>query len=144
MQMGRTVQGLLRSITARIAENGRCWSTNGNGGTYSDGTNTVDADNAMFLLSKTGMFKTSLGANNNYQGSTLQGQLQDAAKSAEYFSPLEQEAISGVNKKRRGLRHIGNYTYAPSSLYGDTLFSSLSANELRDYLGYATATLGRL
>ena len=138
MQMG--ADSIVAGYSVYYGADSREWqvlSTNGNGGTYSDGTNTVDADNAMFLLSKTGMFKTSLGANNNYQGSTLQGQLQDAAKSAEYFSPLEQEAILESTKNEEGSVTFGNYTYAPSSLYGDTLFS-LSANELRDYLGYTS------
>ena len=109
MQMG--ADSIVAGYSVYYGADSREWqvlSTNGNGGTYSDGMNTVDADNAMFLLSKTGMFKTSLGANNNYQGSTLQGQLQDAAKSAEYFSPLEQEAILESTKNEEGSVTFGN------------------------------------
>lgn len=58
----------------------RAWSvlsTNGNGGTYSDGTNSVDSSSALFLLSNTAWYQTVFNnsENNTYTGSLLQSSL---------------------------------------------------------------------
>ena len=77
-------------------------STNGNGGTYSDGEVDVSASDAVFLLATEGMFSTKYrygGAGIDYAGSVLRGNLLNAAADENYFSPEEQKAILKTTKE---------------------------------------------
>lgn len=140
--------------TVYFGKGERAWqvlSTNGNGGTYSDGETTVDSNSALFLLSQDGLmqlwFDDSESMSNNYSDSVLRSYLNNtnvkinggvlepnSGNVSEYFSDAEWEKILKTTKNAASTEILGMDCDDPG-LNGDLLFA-LSANELKDYLGY--------
>ena len=129
----------------------RAWqvlSTNGNGGTYSDGTNAVQADSALFLFLRSGLrqlwFDRDTSRSNNYKTSILRAYLNNENVNAtpvemsgyvsSYFSEAEWANVLETTKTGANT-NLGGDPYSDPGLDGDRLFA-LSANELADYLGY--------
>ena len=133
----------------------RAWqalSTNGNGGTYSDGTNAVQADSALFLFLKSGLrqmwFDDYDSYSNVYQDSNLRKYLNNedvetgwgsemSGYVSGYFSEAEWANVLETTKTSSADTSLGGMDYSDPGLDGDRLFA-LSANELADYLGYTT------
>ena len=112
----------------------RVLSLNGSGGTYSDGTNSVAADSALFLFSKEALFQTVFhDSENNYTNSTLRAALN--SRISDYFTAGEESALLNTTKDG-GSIHLAGSNYSDPGLGGDRLFA-LSANELQAYLGYS-------
>ena len=143
----------------------RAWqvlSANGNGGTYSDGANAVQADSALFLFLRSGLrqlwFDDYTSNSNDYKTSILRAYLNNENVNVNpgemsgyvsgYFSEAEWANVLETTKTDADI-HLGSYGYSGPGLDGDRLFA-LSANELTDYLGYSdnpaswTAGLGRM
>ena len=110
----------------------RVLSMNGNSGTYSDGTNTVDAKNAMFLLSDVllgtgadgGVY---FGSSNVWQNSTAQEWCETFYSGN--LTTQEQGAVLATTKSDSAHTSTSSgYEYGESSLSGDKVFF-LSAEE---------------
>ena len=129
----------------------RAWqvlSASGNGGTYSDGKNAVQADSALFLFLRSGLrqlwFDDDTPYSNDYKTSTLRAYLNNEnvnATPAEmsgyvsgYFSEAEWANVLETTKTDANTSLLG-IDYSDPGLDGDRLFA-LSANELAVYLGY--------
>ena len=128
----------------------RAWqvlSANGNGGTYSDGANAVQADSALFLFLRSGLRQLWFDDenSNNYKASILRAYLNNENVNATpwdmsgyvsgYFSEAEWANVLETTKTGADTSLVGVY-YSGPGLDGDRLFA-LSANELMDYLGYS-------
>ena len=127
----------------------RAWqvlSANGNGGTYSDGANAVQADSALFLFLRSGLRQLWFDDenSNNYKASILRAYLNNENVNASpwdmsgyvsgYFSEAEWANVLETTKTGADTS-LGGVYYSGPGLDGDRLFA-LSANELADYLGY--------
>lgn len=131
----------------------RVLSKHGSGGTYSDGTNAVDADDALFILALQDMFpriqyNESSGDHSklDYATSQLRTYYSDEPVGIHADSPpsnyfTEQEWALLLETSKPGETSdwtvscmTGDYYLRDPGLSGDRLFS-LSANELTDYLG---------
>ena len=131
----------------------RAWqvlSANGNGGTYSDGKNAVQADSALFLFLRSGLrqlwFNEYNSYSNDYETSTLRAYLNNndvetgpdlSGYVSGYFSEAEWANVLETTKTSSADTSLGGMDYSDPGLDGDRLFA-LSANELADYLGYTT------
>ena len=112
----------------------RVLSLSGSGGTYSDGTNSVAADSALFLFSEAALFQTAFhDSENNYTNSTLRAKLN--SRISDYFTAGEESALLFTTKGGESINLCG-LNYSDPGLGGDRLFA-LSANELQGYLGYS-------
>ena len=130
----------------------RVLSKHGSGGTYSDGTNAVDADDALFILALQDMFprveynESSSEDTRDYATSQLRTYYSDEPVGIHADSPpsnyfTEQEWALLLETSKPGETSdwtvscmTGDYYLRDPGLSGDRLFS-LSANELTDYLG---------
>ena len=131
----------------------RAWqvlSASGNGGTYSDGKNAVQADSALFLFLRSGLrqmwFDDDDSYSNVYQDSNLRKYLNNenvetgggsemSGYVSGYFSGAEWANVLETTKTSSADTSLGGMDYSDPGLDGDRLFA-LSANELAVYLGY--------
>ena len=129
----------------------RAWqvlSANGNGGTYSDGANAVQADSALFLFLRSGLRQLWFDDenSNDYKTSILRAYLNNenvktswgsemSGYVSSYFSEAEWANVLETTKTGADTS-LGGVYYSGPGLDGDRLFA-LSANELMDYLGYS-------